>query len=143
MPQTPPARSRKRASQSQSLPARSEAEGTPLLRQWNLIQRLSLDREGSTVVALANAFGVDLKTIRRDLILLRKVGFKLESTADVVGRKYWRIRQPDEVRLPRRKQYRAIRDSLDRLVDQAEQLEDARLVKSLKIVRRAAAERCG
>jgi hypothetical protein len=46
MPQTPPVRSWKRASRSQSLPGRSKAVGTSLLRQWNLVQRLPLDREG-------------------------------------------------------------------------------------------------
>ena len=83
----------------------------------------------------AQAAGKDQKTIRRDLILLRKAGFDLEETVEDHGRKRWRIRQPFERLRSKRRQYEAIRSGLDRLLKQAAKVEDSRLQDDLKAVR--------
>ena len=60
----------------------------------------------------AEAFDVNLRTIRRDLILLRHVGFDLVCTDEEHNRKRWRIRQPWERLRTKRQRYAAIRDQL-------------------------------
>ena len=57
---------------------------------------LSSSAEGLTVGELAEASGVGLKTIRRDLILLRQVGFDVEDVVEEFGRKRWRIKRAME-----------------------------------------------
>jgi len=69
----------------------------PLVRQWTLLRALSATRHGQTVRALSHEMTVSEKTIRRDLLLLARVGFPLVETVGVRGRKCWRIaadRQP-------------------------------------------------
>lgn len=53
---------------------------TSLIRQWQLLEWLSSEPEGMTVSDAAEATGVSLRTIRRDLTLLRRIGFDLEET---------------------------------------------------------------
>ncbi len=65
--------------------------------------------EGVTVAEAVEATGAGDKTIRRDLIMLRKVGFDLEETVGEYGRKSWRIRQPFERLRSKRRQYQSIR----------------------------------
>jgi predicted DNA-binding transcriptional regulator YafY len=63
------------------------ATHTPMVRQWQLLEWLSSEPEGVTVAEAAIATGMDQKTIRRDLILLRKIGFDLDETVEEFGRK--------------------------------------------------------
>ena len=96
-----------------------------LVRQWHLLEWLSSETQGVTVEEAAQATGKDQKTIRRDLILLRKAGFDLEETVEDHGRKRWRIRQPFERLRSKRRQYEAIRSGLDTLLKQAAKLTTA------------------
>ncbi len=86
---------------------------TPIIRQWKLLEVLSSTSGGITVEEFAKAAGTCDKTIRRDLILLRKVGFDLDETVGAHGHKSWRVRQSFEKLRTARQQYRAIRDTLD------------------------------
>jgi predicted DNA-binding transcriptional regulator YafY len=74
------------------------ADVLPLVRQWTVLRMLSSGRHGQTVQELAHEMSVSQKTIRRDLLLLARVGFPLVETHGDHGRKSWRIaadRQPD------------------------------------------------
>lgn len=66
----------------------------PLERQWTLLRTLAARRFGATVKELAAEFGVGEKTIRRDLILLRDLGFPVEPDAGAHGRNHWRLTAP-------------------------------------------------
>lgn len=68
--------------------------GRTLRRQWNLLQQLWASQRGFTINELVATTGVVAKTIRRDLILLRQVGFRLEETIHAHGCKRWRIPRP-------------------------------------------------
>jgi predicted DNA-binding transcriptional regulator YafY len=60
-----------------------------LLRLWRLVKALCL---GSlSVREMAEAIGVNQKTIRRDLIALRKAGLPLKAAVKEFGRKVWRL----------------------------------------------------
>lgn len=48
----------------------------PLLRQWTLLRLLAVRRQGMTLKALSSETGVSLKTVQRDLNLLRRLAFK-------------------------------------------------------------------
>lgn len=61
---------------------------SPLIRQWQLLEWLSSKRDGVPVREASEATGVGQKTIRRDLILLRKVGFDLEEVVGERGKKF-------------------------------------------------------
>lgn len=61
-------------------------------RRWLLLQTLSARRDGCAVAELAVEFGVNEKTIRRDLDRLRRLGFPLEEQVEEFGRKRWRVR---------------------------------------------------
>ena len=67
------------------------SETSPLLRQWKLLATLSAIDAGQTVHDLAREHVVTEKTIRRDLILLRRAGFPLEESLAEHGRKLWRL----------------------------------------------------
>ena len=116
-------------------PVSIESVPSQLVRQWQLLEWLSSESQGVTVEEAAQAAGKDQKTIRRDLILLRKAGFDLEETVEDHGRKRWRIRQPFERLRSKRRQYEAIRSGLDTLLKQAAKVEDSRLQDDLKAVR--------
>ena len=61
-------------------------DASPLLRQWSLLRAIASDRE-STVKSLAATTGMSEKTIRRDVSLLRRVGFPIEERSGDYGRK--------------------------------------------------------
>jgi len=107
-----------------------------LVRQWQLLEWLSSAPGGVTVTEAAEATGVNDKTIRRDLIMLRKIGFHLEGTVEERGRKRWRVRRPFERLRSKRRKYKAIRGGLDMLLEQAAQVGDGRLVDDLRAIRR-------
>ena len=98
-------------------PVKLSTPHSPLIRQWQLLEWLSSEPEGITVGEAAQATGVDQKTIRRDLIMLRKIGFDLEEKVEEFGRKRWRGRQPFERMRSKRRRYQMIRDGLDLLLD--------------------------
>ena len=123
-------------------PVEVEHPHSPLIRQWHLLEWLSSEPEGITVGEAAEATGVDPKTIRRDLILLRNVGFDLEETVEDFGRKRWRIRQRFERLRSKRRQYQAIREGLDLLLMQAEKVGDKRLLNDLEAIRQRVVRRC-
>lgn len=62
------------------------------LRILLLLQRLSRLKQGECVYTLAKRYRTDPTTIRRDLLILRKAGYKLKSNRpDPRYRKLWRI----------------------------------------------------
>jgi predicted DNA-binding transcriptional regulator YafY len=61
-------------------------DASPLLRQWSLLRAIAGDRE-STVKTLAATTGMSEKTIRRDIALLRDVGFPIDERSGEYGRK--------------------------------------------------------
>jgi hypothetical protein len=67
---------------------------TPLIRQWQLLEWLASTTTGVRVARAAKAFDVDAKMIRRDMILLRHLGFDLKETTEGPGRKVWWIDKP-------------------------------------------------
>ena len=66
---------------------------TSLTRHWRIMQMLTASQLGVTVSELAREMSVSQKTVRRDLNLLREVGFPLEERTERFGRKSWRIAQ--------------------------------------------------
>jgi predicted DNA-binding transcriptional regulator YafY len=115
---------------------------TPIIRQWKLLEVLSSAPEGITVEEFAKVAGTCDKTIRRDLILLRKVGFDLDETVGAHGHKSWRVRQSFEKLRSPRQQYKAILDTLDVLLMQVSLAGDRRLVLELQAIRRRVGRRC-
>lgn len=67
------------------------AETVPMLRQWLLLKALSSRRQGITLREMAAETGCSLKTIRRDLNTLQRVGFPLAQIESDHGRKHWRL----------------------------------------------------
>jgi len=61
------------------------------LRRILILQTLSARREGVTARELTTEHGVNLKTIRRDLELLDRMGFTLEQKTGEGGRKFWKL----------------------------------------------------
>ena len=115
---------------------------TPIIRQWKLLEVLSSAPKGITVEEFAKAAGTCDKTIRRDLILLRKVGFDLDETVGAHGHKSWRVRQSFEKLRSPRQQYKAILDTLDVLLVQVSLAGEGRLVSELEAIRRRVGRRC-
>ena len=70
------------------------AETVPILRHWILLKMLCARGQGRTLRELAAETGCSQKTIYRDLLLLRRVGFAVEEAKSDHGRKHWLIRQP-------------------------------------------------
>lgn len=62
-----------------------------VLRQWQLLAALSSRPGGGTVAEFAAEHAVDQKTIRRDLLDLRKAGFAVEESLGDHGRKHWTL----------------------------------------------------
>lgn len=62
------------------------SESSPFFRQWTLLRALAAGG-GVTIKTLSGSTGVSEKTIRRDLTLLRRVGFPVEESAGEFGRK--------------------------------------------------------
>lgn len=123
-------------------PVRAIRPHSPLIRQWKLLELLASKPDGVTVRQFAEAAGTTQKTVRRDLIMLRRVGFDLEETVEERGRKSWRVRQPFERLRSKRRQYQAIRDSLDVLLMQADVAGDRRLADDLRAMRRRVVRKC-
>ncbi len=63
------------------------APNTPLIRQWQLLEWLALTTTEVRVGQAAKAFDVDTKTIRRDLVPLKHLGFDLKETVEGPGRR--------------------------------------------------------
>jgi len=68
---------------------------SPLLRQWQLLRAISSSDGDATVKSLVAATGMSEKTIRRDVALLRRVGFPLEERTGEFGRKTFTLAKPD------------------------------------------------
>lgn len=100
------------------------APNTPLIRQWQLLEWLAWTTNGVRVAQAANAFNVDTKTIRRDLVLLEHLGFDLKETVEGPGRKVWRIEKPLKMPKTVRQEYRSIAELLDALMERVDELED-------------------
>jgi len=64
---------------------------SPLLRQWTLLRAISAAGGQATVKSLVEQTGVSEKTIRRDVALLRKVGFPVSEAVGEFGRKTFAI----------------------------------------------------
>ncbi len=94
---------------------------------------LTAESEGITVAEAAEAFDVNLRTIRRDLILLRRLGFDLVETEEEHNRKRWRIRQPWERLRTKQQRRAAICDLLTNACEQAQLISDQQLVEALRI----------
>ncbi|QEG40534.1 helix-turn-helix transcriptional regulator [Roseimaritima ulvae] len=58
-------------------------------RQLRLLQQLASTRQGETVAELAERFGVNQRTIRRDLQRLQAIGFPVDQTTEAHGRQRW------------------------------------------------------
>jgi proteasome accessory factor B len=67
---------------------------SPFLRQWKTLLAVAAGA-GRSVDELAREHAVDLKTVRRDLVALRKAGFPLEETVGPRGRKVWKLATGD------------------------------------------------
>ena len=100
------------------------APNTPLIRQWQLLEWLASTFTGVRVAQAAQAFNVDTKTIRRDLVLLKHLGFDLNETMEGPGRKVWRIEKPLKMPKTVRQEYRSIAELLDALMERVDELED-------------------
>ncbi len=115
--------------------SRDGEEPHPLVRQWRILKLLTYSTKGFTVKELATLSGMSEKTVRRDLIFLRRVGFDMSETVGEHGRKQWRIRQMPEsmaVRGSVREKYGLIHDTLGDLHDAALVIGDAGLAVALK-----------
>jgi len=102
-------------------------EESVLARQWRLLKLLTFAPKGLTVKELTAVSGVSEKTVRRDLILLKKIGFNVAETVEEFGRKTWRVRRLSEGN----GQYDLIHDALQQLHDVALILGDVPLAESL------------
>ena len=71
----------------------------PLERQWTILRTLAARRYGATVRELAEEHGVSQKTIRRDLTLLRDMGFPVTPRQGSRGRNHW-VADVDSTALP-------------------------------------------
>ena len=101
---------------------------TPLIRQWRLLEWLSATSKGIRVAQAVKVLGVSDKTIRRDLVLLRRVGFDLrEEVVNEAGLKAWRIKK--------KKTPRSISGLLDALVEGIAEIDDARLLREVQAFR--------
>jgi predicted DNA-binding transcriptional regulator YafY len=62
-----------------------------ILRHWTLLRALAARGRGATLRELADEHGVNPKTIQRDLVLLRQLGFPLIHETRDHNRKHWRL----------------------------------------------------
>jgi len=115
-------------------------------RQWRLLEQLSSASKGLTIKELVVHSGVSEKTVRRDIALLRQVGFDVAETVEGYGRKLFRIRHPSAATEgidARHGQYRSIYDALQQLHDQAKGLGDALLAADLEGMQLRVRRKCG
>lgn len=62
-----------------------------LRRQWNMLQSMSRADIGLTISELSRENKVAVRTIRRDMLTLVRVGFPLQETVGRFGKKLWRV----------------------------------------------------
>ncbi|MCI0380209.1 MAG: WYL domain-containing protein [Gemmataceae bacterium] len=62
-----------------------------ILRHWILLRSLGARRQGATLRDLAAEHGTSEKTIHRDLVLLRRLGFPLVHATGDHGRRHWKL----------------------------------------------------
>ena len=67
-----------------------------LARQWRLLKLLAFAPKGFTIKELEAVSGISEKTVRRDLALLKHVGFDVGETMEDFGRKLYRLRRLPE-----------------------------------------------
>lgn len=106
---------------------------------------LTYSPKGYTVKELAALSGMGEKTVRRDLIVLKQVGFDLSETVGDHGRKRWRIRRLPEsmsVRGSVREKYGLIHDTLGDLHDAALIIGDSGLAVALERLQDWVGEKC-
>jgi predicted DNA-binding transcriptional regulator YafY len=70
-------------------------KASAFLRQWNTLLAVAAHGDGRGVDELAKEHAVGDKTVRRDLVALRKAGFPLEETVGRRGRKVWKLAAAD------------------------------------------------
>jgi predicted DNA-binding transcriptional regulator YafY len=69
----------------------------PTSRQWKLLAILKESQDGITLKALADRFGVDQRTIRRDLDTLKDADIPLQKPKEAHGRIRWSIKETPSV----------------------------------------------
>jgi biotin operon repressor len=127
---------------------RSQDDGfdeTALVRQWRLLKLLASTPKGFTFKELVALLGVSENTIRRDILLLKEVGFHVSERVGEFGRKSWRVcRLPESIggNGATRESYCLIRDALQDLQDVAIMLGDSPLAESLKRLREWVEGKC-
>ncbi len=67
------------------------AETKLFLRQWLILRSLSTRGPGRTLLELADEFGSNERTIRRDFDALREVGFQFDETTGPHNQKTWKV----------------------------------------------------
>lgn len=77
----------------------SSPDGSPLLRQWLVLRAIAASRGEATIKTLVAQTGKSEKTIRRDIALLRKVGFPIVETSGDYGRKTFAVDAADPPRV--------------------------------------------
>lgn len=110
-------------------------EESSLARQWRLLKLLAFASKGFTIRELVAVSGVSDKTIRRDLVFLKEIGFDVAEMVGERGRKSWRLRRLCETVAGVGRsgdKYSLIHDTLADLRDVALILGDSPLAESLK-----------
>ena len=105
-----------------------------LARQWRLLKLLAFAPKGFTVKELEAVSGVSEKTVRRDLALLKHVGFDVSETVGDFGRKAWRVSRLSEStdgKGQKGEKYCLIHDALQQIHDVALILGDSPLAESV------------
>jgi predicted DNA-binding transcriptional regulator YafY len=69
--------------------AMHDSDDLQVFRQWVILRTLAARRHGMSIRELAEDRDVDRQTIRRDLKLLKSIGFPLVETEGEHGRKTW------------------------------------------------------
>lgn len=71
-----------------------------LIRQWQMLRRLSASRDGVSVRELADCYVVSDKTVRRDLAAIAEGGFSLVEATTESRLKLWRVELPHHLANP-------------------------------------------
>jgi len=117
-----------------------------LARQWRLLKLLVFAPNGFTIKELVAFSGTSEWTVKRDLAVLKQVGFDLAETVEDSGRKSFRIRhlsEPAEGVDARQEQYCLIHDVLRQLHDVALILGDSLLAADLEGMQLRVLRKCG
>lgn len=67
------------------------ADESQVQRQWIVLNMVAARRQGATIQDMVSETGVNARTIRRDLNVLRTVGFPLQESLGERGRKHWQL----------------------------------------------------